>query len=202
MTDLLNREKLQIYNLYNGDIDGVFRNNRPTEMAVFGDSLDITWELISNKLQDIELISRRLASYDYTKKILSELFEKSDAETFKLFTDKIPFYDDFQNVRHILETIKGLTTDEADAVWAGYDNGKDFLIDLNSDIEKIIFCDFETLDRLNLEFAPTSTYQELSLSNGWTDDYIELSARFDKLYVKIKRQKTVSGKTEWWKFWQ
>jgi hypothetical protein len=202
MTDLLNREKLQIYNLYNGDIDGVFRNNRPTEMAVFGDSLDITWELISNKLQDIELISRRLTSYDYTKKILTELFEKSDAETFKLFTDKIPFYDDFQNVRHILETIKGLTTDEADAVWAGYDNGKDFLIDLNSDIEKIIFCDFETLDRLNLEFAPTSTYQELSLSNGWTDDYIELSARFDKLYVKIKRQKTVSGKTEWWKFWQ
>ena len=201
MTDRLNIEKLKIYNSYGGDIDEICRNNRPTEKAVFGDNLDSTWAFISNKLQDIELISKRLTSYDYTKSALTELDEKSDAETYKLFTDKIPFYNDFQKVKQILETIKGWTIDETDTVWAGYDNGKEFLVDLNTDIEKIKFCDFETLDKLNMEFAPTSTYQEISLSNGWADEFIKLAEQFDKLYEKIKKQETNNNKKQWWKFW-
>ncbi len=68
MTDRLNIEKLKIYNSYGGDIDGICRNNRPKEIDVFGDCLDTNWSLISNKLQDIELISKRLTSFDYTKK--------------------------------------------------------------------------------------------------------------------------------------
>lgn len=95
MSDRINIKKLKIYNSYNGDIDGFCRNNRPTEKAVFGDSLDSSWTLISNKLQDIELISKRLTSYNYTKNTLTELFEKSDTETYKLFVNKIPFFNDF-----------------------------------------------------------------------------------------------------------
>ncbi|MBK9994621.1 MAG: hypothetical protein IPP01_11675 [Saprospiraceae bacterium] len=59
---------MKIYNSYGSDIDGNCRNNRPKEIDVFGDCLDTTWSLISNKLQDIELISKRLTSFDYTKK--------------------------------------------------------------------------------------------------------------------------------------
>ena len=190
MTDF-NIEKLKIYNSYGGDIDGICRNNRPTEKAVFGDSLDSTWAYISNKLQDMELISKRLTSFDYTKNTLTELNEATDTETFKLFTDKIPFYADFQRVRQILETIKSWTTNETDTVWAGYDNGQEFLVDLNADIEKIKFCDFATLDKLNGKFAPTSTYQEISLSNGLGDEFLKLAERFDKLYEKIKKQKII-----------
>ncbi len=201
MTDHINIEKLKIYNSYGGDIDGICRNNRPKEKTVFGDSLDSTWALISNKLQDIELISKRLTSYNYTKSTLTELYDKSDAETYKLLVDKIPFYNDFQKVKHILETIKSKITDETDTFWAGYDNGKEFLVDLNADIKKIKFCDFETLDKLNIEFAPTSTYQEISLSNAWAGEYIKLAKQFDKLYKKIKSQKSTDNKKEWWKFW-
>ena len=68
-------------------------------------------------------------------------------------------------------------------------------------IEKIKFCDFDTLDKLNMEFAPTSTFQEISLSNGWADEYIKLAEQFDKLYVNIISQKTTENKKEWWKFW-
>jgi hypothetical protein len=201
MTDILNKEKLKIYNLYNGDIDSFFRNNRTTEIAVFGEDSEIMWSFISNILHDIELISKRLTSYSYTKRAIEELYEKSDAETFKLLTEKVPFYNDFQKVKQVLEIIKTHTTDETDVVWAGYNNVDEFLIDLNTDIEKISFCDFETLDKLNLEFAPTSTYQELSLSNGWSNEYINLSAQFDKLYKKISSKRTTVIKKEWWKFW-
>ncbi|MDI9862335.1 hypothetical protein [Flectobacillus roseus] len=187
MTDRLNIDKLKIYNSYGGDIDGICRNNRPKEKAVFADSLYTTWTLISNKLQDLELISRRLTSYEYTKSTLTELYENSDTETFKLFVDKIPFYNDFQKVKHILEAIKSWITDETGTVWAGSEKGKEFLVDLNADIEKIKFCDFKTLDKLNMEFAPTSTYQEISLSNGWADEFTKLAEQFDKLYKNIKK---------------
>jgi hypothetical protein len=192
MKDRINIKKMKIYNSYGGDIDGICRNNRPKEIAVFDDSLVTTWILISNKLQDIELISKRLTSYNFTKNTLTELYEKSDVETYKLFVDKIPFYNDFQKVKLILETIKSWTTDETDTVWAGYDNGKEFLVDLNADIEKIEFCDLETLNKLNMEFSPTSTYQELSLSNGWADEYIKLAEEFDKLYANIQTKKLKS----------
>lgn len=201
MTDNINIEKLKVYNSYRGDIDGICRNNQQAEKAIFGDSLGKTWALISSKLQDIELISKRLASYDLTKNTLTELYETTDAETFKLFTAKIPFYADFQKVRKILETIKARTTEDADTVWAGYDNGKEFLIDLNADIEKVKFCDFETLDKLNMEFAPTSTYQEISLSNGWAEEYLKLAEQFDNLYQKLKSKQTIDNNKEWWKFW-
>ncbi len=201
MTDRINIEKIKIYNSYRGDIDGICRNNRQAEKAVFGNSLDNTWTFISTKLQEIELISKRLTSYDFTKNTLTELYETTDAETFKIFTDKIPFYAEFQKVRQILENIKAWTTDETDTVWAGYDNGKEFLVDLNADIEKIKFCDFETLEKLNMEFAPTSTYQEISLSNGWAGEYLKLAEQFDKIYEKIKSIKIIDNKNEWWKFW-
>jgi hypothetical protein len=63
MTDILNKEKLKIYNFYNGDIDSFFRNNRTREIAVFGEDPEIMWSFISNILHDIELISKRLTSY-------------------------------------------------------------------------------------------------------------------------------------------
>jgi len=130
--------------------------------------------------------NRNLNDTDY-KSASARLNETTDTETLKLLTDKIPFYADFQKIKQILETIKSWTTNETDTVWAGYDNGKEFLVDLNADIEKIKFCDFATLDKLNMEFAPTSTYQEISLSNGWGDEFLKLAERFDKLYEKIKK---------------
>ncbi len=201
MTDRINIEKLKIYNSYGGDIDGILRNNRPVEKAVFGDNLDDTWVSISNKLQDVELISKRLTSYNFAKNVLTELSKTADDETFKLFTDKITFYPHFQKVMQILETIKSWTTDESDTLWAGYGSGKEFLADLNEDIEKIKFCDFATLDQLNMEFAPASTYQEISISNGWENEFLRLAEQFDKLYKKINKQETNDNKKDWWKFW-
>lgn len=198
MSNRLNVEKLKIYNSYGGDIDAICRNLRPAEREVFGDNLGSTWTFISNKLQDIELISKRLASFDYTKNTLTELDEATDPEAFKLFTDKIPFYAGFQQVRQILEAIKSWITDETDTVWAGYDNGKEFLVDLNIDIERLKFCDFATLNKLRMEFAPASTYQEISLSNGWAEAFLKLAEKFDNLYEKIKKQETSKKKGGNW----
>lgn len=39
---------------------------------------------------------------------------------------------------------------------------------------------------LRIEFAPTSTIQEISMANGWSDEYLNLSLQFDKEIIKLK----------------
>jgi hypothetical protein len=41
-------------------------------------------------------------------------------------------------------------------------------------------------DILKVEFAPTSTIQEIAMSNGWHDEYLKLSTKFDKEIEKLK----------------
>lgn len=121
---------------------------------------------------------------------MTDKMKESDAATFRTSSNKIPFYAEFQEIGKILETIKSYTTSETDTVWAGYDSGEAFLIDLNNDIERIKSIDFETLAKLEMEFGPTSTYQEISLLNGWGNEFLILAEQFDKLYGIITKKPT------------
>jgi hypothetical protein len=64
-------------------------------------------------------------------------------------------------------------------VWTGDDSPLQLIDYLTGYIEKIQACDSETLARVYMDFAATGTYQELSISNGWGDEYIGLSKQFD-----------------------
>jgi hypothetical protein len=96
---------------------------------------------------------------------------------------------DFQKVKAILETIKSYTVKDTDVIWAGYDNVDDFLTELNEYIEQMNSCDFDALGKLELNFVPTSSYQELSISNGWGDYFLKLANQFDTLAEKLKKHK-------------
>lgn len=102
-------------------------------------------------------------------------------------THQNPSYNDFQIVKEILLNVKNLINKETDIIWSRYSNVSKLLEDLNNDIEKIENCDYETLKRVNGEFAPTSTYNETSFSSGWGQEYINLSAKFDSIYKKITK---------------
>jgi hypothetical protein len=37
-----------------------------------------------------------------------------------------------------------------------------------------------------VEFLPTSTYQELAMSNGWSEEYLQIAEKLDSIYKRIK----------------
>jgi hypothetical protein len=37
-------------------------------------------------------------------------------------------------------------------------------------------------------FAPTGPFQEVSLSSGWGNDFLELANRFDKEYARVRNR--------------
>lgn len=47
--------------------------------------------------------------------------------------------------------------------------------------------DIKVLEEINLHFLPTSTFQEHSMANGWTENHHILAERFDKLYNLLKK---------------
>jgi hypothetical protein len=202
MTTIITIDRLNLYNAYGGDIDGFSRTNSKKNKEVFGDDSDNAWATISSKLQDIALISKRLASQTYTDKTLQELKEICDIQSFAALTSKIKFYANFQIVAEILQELKSKVNIDTDTIWAGFDSVDIFLKELSQDIENIKLCNFTTLDKVNIEFAVTSTYQELSISNGWGDEYLKLAEKFDKVYEEIMTQKTIeTNEKPWWKFW-
>lgn len=202
MNIIITIEKLKLYEACGGDTDGFSRTNSKKYEEVFGDDSDNAWATISSKLQDIQLISTRIASQNYTDKTLQELKEICDTQSFATLTSKIKFYANFQIVAEILQEIRSKIDLNTDTIWAGFDSVDIFLNELSQDIENIKLCNFTTLDKVNIEFAVTSTYQELSMSNGWSNEYLKLSEKFDKVYEEIITTNIIkTNEKPWWKFW-
>jgi hypothetical protein len=181
---MLTIEKIKIYNKFGGNIDGFARVGESTEQNLINDN---DWSLIDGFEQDIKMISDRLASKDYTKKSLQKMIDKCDVKTFGYFTDKIPFYRDFKEVAEIVGGIKSKINDKTDTVWAGFDNVEILISELESDRKQIEFLNFDALKKIMIEFLPTSTYQELAMSNDWSEEYLKIAKKFDSIYQRIEK---------------
>lgn len=91
-----------------------------------------------------------------------------------------------QNLFDILKKVKEKFTDNSDMVWTGCETAKEVRDELDGYIEQLSKGDKSCMKKLNMHFAPTSTFQEHSLQNGWAEEYIELSKEFDRIYERIK----------------
>lgn len=96
-----------------------------------------------------------------------------------------------ENTRLIemLKQIKSRTGKDADTSWSSYDDPQELRDELDDYISQLTDGNEEVLDTLNLLFAPTSTFQELSIANDWSDEYLTMAEEFDKIYEKIKKSK-------------
>ena len=91
-----------------------------------------------------------------------------------------------QDLIKIIEEVKERITDNSDIVWTGYDSAKKLRTELEIYIEQLKSGDLTSLSELHKHFLPTCTFQEHSISNGWADEYIRLSEKFDTFYETLK----------------
>jgi hypothetical protein len=90
------------------------------------------------------------------------------------------------NLITIIKTIKEKFTDDSNLLWTGYVTAKELRDELDSYVNQFARGDNSCLDNLKTHFLPTSTFQEHSLQNGWSDEYIKLADEFDNIYKKMK----------------
>lgn len=199
---MITKEKIKIFDHYKGDMDSFIRSGSNSEQELWGKG---EWSLISSFYQDIVLINKGLATQAYTHEVFIKLKANCDRDSFDILVHKIEYYKDFQEVAAILKQIKSYTHANAYTDWTYFDSATEFIAELDQDIAGIEHCDFATLDKVNIEFLPTATYQEMSMSNGWSKEYLQLSGNFDILYQKLTKRKTAHNsslpkvKKTWWK---
>ncbi len=80
----------------------------------------------------------------------------------------------------ILETVKKLILEpKTDISWSIFNSKDELIIEIDAHIQKLKLRDFSKVTDLILLFAPTSDFQEISLSSGWGNRYLKISERFD-----------------------
>lgn len=174
--------KLNIFNEYGGDIDGP---ERMGSHAVFQEISSDEWFLIARISKDLAIINQNKASIDFIEKAVKKIYSHCDKESSLQLLNQLNIYKLFDQVVDILKTIKSLTKSDADTTYAGFDDATSFLEELDFDIAALLHCDFTMIDNIKIDFLPTSTYQELAMSNGWSNQYLRLSKEFDQLYKLI-----------------
>ncbi|WP_299123580.1 hypothetical protein [uncultured Winogradskyella sp.] len=82
----------------------------------------------------------------------------------------------------LLNSILERQNEESDYLHSNFNNHEEFLTYINKIKSKLKSNNKTTLENLELDFLPTSTFQELSISNDWSKDYLKLSKRFDLIH--------------------
>ena len=92
-----------------------------------------------------------------------------------------------QELIDIINNVIDRISDDSDMVRTRYDTAKQLRDELESYKQQLQERNISSLDKLKLLFLPTATLQEHSISNGWTDEYLRLAAKFDNLYPMTNR---------------
>lgn len=175
-------EKLKIFDKYKGDIDAFARVGSETEKKVITDN---EWQIIASSKQDIELINKGLSSSDFNSKTISQIKSNTDKNAFDTLSKQIVGFNDFQEIGQLLRRLRAKIQDNTNVLWTHFNDTKSFIEDIESDIKAIENCDRKTLEKIKINFLPTSTYQEISLSNNWGDEFLKMASEFDSIYDSL-----------------
>ena len=88
----------------------------------------------------------------------------------------------------LVDIIKLKIKANTDLMWTHYNSVDELIaeIDLNSKLlEKN---NRKGLEFFQLLFSPTATLQEISIQNGWSQEYLKLAAEFDNIYENLNNK--------------
>jgi hypothetical protein len=83
-------------------------------------------------------------------------------------------------VRILGKIIEKLSLPDCDVVWSHYESQTDAIVDIQDHIDRLKNGDYSRYQDLKLLFAPTGSLQEISLSNDWADEFLELAKQFNR----------------------
>ncbi len=66
-------------------------------------------------------------------------------------------------------------------LWSQFDSVEDVLNTLDTLKRRVELGDNKVISELKIFFAPTGSFQEISIDSGWGEKFIELAIRFDEI---------------------
>lgn len=93
---------------------------------------------------------------------------------------------DLRKLLAILKETRALVArDDNDFSWSSWIDRDQAIAEIDSIIAEL---KNGSVPEIRVLFAPTGPIQEVSLSSGWGNEFLELADRFDKEYVIVRNQ--------------
>lgn len=92
-----------------------------------------------------------------------------------------------ERLANVLEEVILRLKSSDDSIWS-YLSVDEVISRLESEVEKIASNQPVDVEQLNFLFLPTGCIQEISIDNGWGDEFVELSKPLDE-FVEAHRRK-------------
>jgi hypothetical protein len=86
----------------------------------------------------------------------------------------------------IVESVKFKIHEGSNMGLTRYNNPKELRDELDGYIAQLKENDLSCLEELYGLFLPTCDLQDISIPNGWSDEYVRLAGEFDKIYYIYK----------------
>jgi hypothetical protein len=102
--------------------------------------------------------------------------------------------DKHTEIIEILTIIRSKINSETDVSWTHFNTIEELTQMIDSSIDGLKRNENVVIEELAIHFAPTSTFQELSISNGWAEEYLMLADRFDDAVKKSWLRKLFSNR--------
>jgi hypothetical protein len=88
-------------------------------------------------------------------------------------------------VEVLRETREFLARPDNNFIWSHWDGAADALREFDALVAQIESGDTSRRSDLELLFAPTGSIQEVSISSGWGEEFLTLSARLDAVIKRV-----------------
>jgi len=94
--------------------------------------------------------------------------------------------EDLQKLIGILKETRALIGQAGnDFSWSSWRDQDQALLEIDKIIAEL---EGGSIPEIGVLFAPTGPLQEVSLSSGWGNDFLELADRFDKEYARVRNR--------------
>ena len=88
---------------------------------------------------------------------------------------------------NLINRVKKNVSEDSDMTYCYYKTPKALIAKLDENIIALKNGNMEVVDDLAVDFAPTSSLQEHSLCNNWSDDFLIIAEEFDSIQRLMKK---------------
>lgn len=99
--------------------------------------------------------------------------------------------DDLYAVASLVKKVLELVDEKSDTGWSGFDTIEEFIAYLNEMYHDLLQASFDALDKVYVDFLPTSTFQEIALANVLSAQYSDLADAFDVHYNRLSSNRKI-----------
>ena len=96
---------------------------------------------------------------------------------------------EIKEIIRLLKIIKKyVSIKDSDVTMSTFNTSEEVIKTVDTHITRLSESNISKINELIVLFLPTSDFQEISISNGWGEEYIEIAKKFDSLVQLVKKR--------------